>query len=141
MEHTENNRQELDLFVLIDDFLREAKRLLILGMILVLVGAVGLAGFQRMRYTPVYEATASFTVRVSNPLFSSVSSYNSTTAEQMAKTFPYILTSDVLRERIRPLSLPSNRLAAVLRDLTENSLSPGFSCWRVLMVRGIYFAS
>ena len=100
MDNSENNRQELDLLVLLDDFLREAKRLLLLGLVLILLCSVGLTGYQQMRYTPRYEATASFTVRVANPLFATISSYNSSTAEQMAKTFPYILTSDVLRQRV-----------------------------------------
>ena len=48
MEHTENNRQKIDLFTLIDDFLREVKRLAILGIVLMLVCSAGLAGYGRL---------------------------------------------------------------------------------------------
>lgn len=100
MEYGENNSREIDLLALVDDFLVEAKRLALLGILLILVCSIGLAGYQRMNYYPIYEANAAFTVRVANPLFGSVSSYNSATAEQMAKTFPYILTGDLLKERV-----------------------------------------
>ncbi len=49
---------------------------------------------------PVYAASASFTVRVANPLYASVSSYNEKTAQVMADTFPSILTSGLLQRRV-----------------------------------------
>ena len=52
---------------------------------------VGLLGWSS--HTPVYEASVSFTVKVANPLYAGVNAYNEKTAEQMAKTFPYILKS------------------------------------------------
>ena len=55
---------------------------------------------QRRAYRPVYEASASFTVRVANPLYASVSSYNEKTAQVMADTFPSILTSGLLQRRV-----------------------------------------
>ncbi len=101
MEMEEKEEQKLDLLVLLDDFLREGKRLLVWALALVLSGSLLMAGYQYRSYTPVYHATASFTVKVANPLYASVSAYNTKTAEQMAKTFPYILTSGVLQERVK----------------------------------------
>lgn len=101
MEHNENELPRLNLLSLLDDFIREAKRLLILGLVLVILCAAGLTGYQYSKFTPVYEAYASFTVRVANPMYANVHSYNATTAEQMAKTFPYILSSGVLNERVK----------------------------------------
>ena len=100
MEFEEKEEQKLDLFVLLDGFLKQAKRSWILLLVLVLLGSSVLTVRQYVSYSPRYTASASFTVRVANPLYSSVSSYNSKTAEQMAKTFPYILTSGVLQERV-----------------------------------------
>ena len=101
MEFEEKEEQKLDLFVLLDGFLKQAKRSWILLLVLVLLGSSVLTVRQYVSYSPRYTASASFTVRVANPLYSSVSSYNSKTAEQMAKTFPYILTSGVLQERVK----------------------------------------
>ena len=90
MEIEEKEIQKLDLFVILEDFLREAKRIWILALVLALLCGVVFSVLGKVRYTPTYEAYASFTVRVSNPLYGSVSSYNAKTAEQMAKTFPSI---------------------------------------------------
>ena len=56
MEFEEKEEQKLDLFVLLDDFLRQAKRLWLLGVLLVAVCGAGLTFLQRVRYTPYYEA-------------------------------------------------------------------------------------
>ena len=102
MEFDEREEErDLDLFVLLGDFLTIAKRRLFLGILLVLVFAAGFAGRSYMTYQPSYTASATFTVRVATPLYGSTSSYNTKTAEQMAATFPSILTSGVLQERIR----------------------------------------
>jgi AraC-like DNA-binding protein len=70
-------------------------------LVLVLVCASGLSFLRYRSFSPVYEASASFTIKVANPLHATVETYNRETAEQMAKTFPYILTSGVLQQRIR----------------------------------------
>lgn len=101
MEYEENTAQKLDLFVLLEDFLKEAKRMWLLALVLVSVCAAGLTGYRYVNYRPSYAATASFTVRVANPLYASVSGYNSQTAEQLAKTFPYIVTNNVLQTRVK----------------------------------------
>ena len=95
-DHHEEER-DLDLFVLLGDILKIARRRLFLGLILVLVFAAGMAGRSYLSYRPTYTAAASFTVKVG----SGTSSYNAKTAEQMAATFPSILTSGVLQERVR----------------------------------------
>ena len=100
MEFDKNEEQKIDLCILLDDFLKESKRLWALAVLLVTICSAGLMGLQYLTYSPSYAATASFTVKVANPLYASVSTYNTDTAEQMAKTFPYIMTSSVLQERI-----------------------------------------
>lgn len=101
MEFEERDEQKLDLFVLLEDFFQEAKRLLLLGLVLVLLCGAALGVRTKMNYVPTYQASASFTVKVADPLYARVSSYNMKTAEQMAKTFPYILTSGVLSNRVK----------------------------------------
>ena len=100
MENEEKEQQELDIFVLLEDFLRQAKRMWLLGLILILVCSAGLAFMQRRSFQTTYEAYASFTVRVANPLFASVSGYNEKTAQVMADTFPSILTSNLMQKRV-----------------------------------------
>lgn len=101
MEFDKREEQMLDLSILVGDILRQARQMLVMGVVLMLICSVFVGARSYRAYTPVYEASASFTVRVANPLYASISSYNIKTAEQMAKTFPYILTSGVLRERVQ----------------------------------------
>ena len=110
-EHTENTAAGIDLRVLLADVLRVAKRMLALLLPLVVVACGLFAWRTHSSYRPVYQASASFTVSVTNPLYSDVRTYNTATAEQMQKTFPYILTSgalsDVVKEQLGLSSLPS----------------------------------
>ena len=101
MEFDEREAQKLDLMVLLEDFFREARRLWLIGLALVIVlGAY--RGIQAKRsYSPVYQASATFTVKVADPLYASVATYNMKTAEQMAKTFPHILNSGLLENRLK----------------------------------------
>ena len=101
MEFEKNEEQKLDLFILLDDFLKEAKRMWLLAIVLIALGAAGLTGYQYLHYRPSYVATASFTVQVSNPLHANVSSYNSKTAEQLAKTYPYIISNSILQNQVK----------------------------------------
>ena len=100
MENEEKNLQKLDIFVLLEVFMRQAKRMWLMGLVLVLVCGLGLTAVRYRSYRPVYEAYASFTVRVANPLYASVNGYNEKTAQVMADTFPSILTSDLLQKRV-----------------------------------------
>ena len=101
MEFEEKEVEKLDLYSFLDDFLKVARRHLLLGLVLVLLlgGAMGLRSY--LSYRPSYTASVSFSVRVANPIYGGTSTYNSATAEQMAKTLPYVLTSGVLQQRVR----------------------------------------
>ena len=100
MEKQEQELEKIDLFVLMEDFFRQAKRMLLLGVILTVLCSAGLTLMHRNSFTPYYEAYASFTVRVSNPRYGSLSGYNDKTAAVMADTFPSILTSNLLQKRV-----------------------------------------
>ena len=101
MEFENYEEQKLDLFILLDDFLKEAKRMWFLALVMIVLGAAGLTGYRYLHFRPSYVATASFTVQVSNPLYANVGGYNSKTAEQLAKTYPYIISNSILQNRIK----------------------------------------
>lgn len=101
MEFDERDEQIQKLLVLLENVCREAKRLIAVGVALVLIFAAVVGLVEKKNYRPMYQANASFTVRVVDPVYSSVSSYNIKTAEQMARTFPYILTTGLLEDRVK----------------------------------------
>ena len=99
-EQLDSGYPKIDLEELLRGLLRSVRHLMKQGIALMLVLAA-LMSFQAIRsYRPVYEATASFTVRVSNPFYATQQHYNSSAAEQMAQTFPYILSSSLLSQRV-----------------------------------------
>ena len=100
MEIEKREKQELNILVLIEEFWRQIKRTWLLGLVLILVLGCGMAFLKQRTYSPTYEAYASFTVRVSNPLYSNSSTYNEKTAQVMADTFPSILTSGLLQKKV-----------------------------------------
>lgn len=63
-------------------------------LVLACIGAIFNIGRVYISYTPAYAATATFTV--STDVSNDNSYYNNTAANQLSKTFPYILTSGVL---------------------------------------------
>lgn len=103
MENNTNkevNIAGIDLHQLLTDGLRTMRQTLLL-FIAALAVCTGLLCWRTYRtYRPMYRASATFTVYVANPLQSEIRSYNTATAEQMAKTFPYILTSGALNDRV-----------------------------------------
>ena len=120
MEFDEREEQKINLFVLLEDFLREARRLWVMGLALVVLCSAVLGIRANHSYSPIYQASASFTVKVADPVYASIQSYNTKTAEQMAKTFPYILTSGVLEKRIKE-TLGISYLPAVSVSVMPNS--------------------
>ena len=104
-EHThrqEEEEQTIDLTVLFRDFIRGIVKFWWLLVVLALLG--GLISYFRASgtYYPMYRSEATFTVTTNTSESSSGSSseynfyYDSATADQLALTFPYILSSDLL---------------------------------------------
>ena len=91
----------LEMNHLLQMLIRGFRRLWLYALILTLL----LAGYMGLRswrsYVPSYTASATFTVYSTSALQSTSQTYNTATAEQMAKTFPHILTSGVLSQIIR----------------------------------------
>ena len=81
--------------------LKACRHLLLPGILLSVLLAALLCQRTWTGYTPRYTARVSFTVQTANPLYSSQQYYNTSTAEQLAKTFPYILTSGALMQKVQ----------------------------------------
>ena len=103
MEEKELNLPKIDLIFLFRIWLRYARRFWALALVLAILcaGVLGYSGYKA--YRPTYEASVSFTVKVANPLYGNVTSYNIATAKQLNATFPYILRSAILRQRVSEL--------------------------------------
>lgn len=85
---------EIDLVELAGNFFRIAKRLWWLFVVLVAAGVGGMYAFSYFRYEPTYRCEATFTISTGD---NSSFYYNTSTANQMSLTFPYILESSYFR--------------------------------------------
>ena len=113
-----NDNEKMKLYA--GDFLKSFKKFWwIILVFVVLFGGFG-AARQYFSYSPTYKATATFTVNTQKATsVGGVSSYSfyydSATASQLADTFPYILSSNLLQdavcEELGVLSMPA-RLSA-----------------------------
>lgn len=102
----DNNKQNesandlFDITKIIDSLWNDFKRIWI---ILAAVGVIFVCGtvlYLKLTYSPYYTASATFVVNTYTASNYNINSYNEQTASQMAKTFPYILTSGVLYDMI-----------------------------------------
>ena len=57
MEQENNKIEQIDLMLLIEDFLREGRRIWALAVVLVVVCCASLGGYRYLNYTPHYQAT------------------------------------------------------------------------------------
>lgn len=98
----ENKSEEkIDLLTILDDMWKGFKRYGIFLLLLAIVCSGALYIRARRSYVPMYASSATFTVSsASDGLYVSSSYYNRVTAAQMAKTFPYILTSGLLYKTV-----------------------------------------
>lgn len=85
---------EIDLLDLAYDFVRIAKRIWWLFLVLILCSIGAWFIFSYANYTPMYRCEATFTVSTGDE---SSFYYSSSTAGQLSKTFPYILNSSYFR--------------------------------------------
>lgn len=134
METKNHKRNSTEYFIqdIIYHFTEWFKRLWILILIFAVIGAGGLTFYTYKTFVPQYSASATFTVNV-DVQASSAESYNKATANQLAKTFPSIITSSSLTKiACRELGiedLNSKITANVLEDtnlftITVNSNNP-----------------
>lgn len=116
-EYMDNVYPKIDLIALIRGLIKSAMRLLVPGILLVVLATSVMCFRVWYSYYPRYQASASFTVHMKNPFYSTQQYYNNSAAEQMAKTFPQILTSGLLSDRVKEqlgiTAMPDVRASAV----------------------------
>ena len=97
-ENRESRENLIDIAGLMDDLIKVAFRLKWKFLIIIVAFAALFCAYKRLTYYPCYVATSTFTIS------SSISSENSNTyienatANQMAKSFPYILQSGAFKQ-------------------------------------------
>ena len=92
---------KIDITLLLTDFLRTLSVLWSRVVVLAIIGAVIMGVMAYRSYVPIYTASTTFTIRIRNAQGGTTSTYyDNSAAEQLAKTFPYILTSGVLQRRV-----------------------------------------
>lgn len=100
----ENNY--IDLGVLLIDFAKGLKKFWFVILIFMFLGMGINFGYRYATYMPMYRASASFTVKtVDDMLDNEVNTaygffYDKSTADQIEKTFPYILSSGILQKHL-----------------------------------------
>lgn len=97
----EEDEVEIDLLVLARTMWRSFLKLWWLVLILIAAGAGGFLLFQRMWIEPMYECSATFTVATGDGTSGSYSFYyDMNTADQLSKTFPYVLESSFFQSSL-----------------------------------------
>lgn len=94
----------IDITEMLNDYIRILKRIWLWILILAVVGTSVCYIRARRQYVPVYTASATFTINIQSEQVSgdgtTSSFFDNKTAQQMATSFPYILTSGVLKRKV-----------------------------------------
>ena len=108
MEETQKEKQAvpepIDIITLLHDVLRGVKKLWWACLLLTVLCTASSWYTAKHAYRPLYRAAASFTVATGSGEsggFSYGFYYNTATASQLARTFPYILESELLTDGIK----------------------------------------
>lgn len=101
----QNQVELIDITEILEDYFRIFRRMLAWVLIFCVLGAGLFYVRARLQYSPQYTASATFTINIQQEQEGVESSgsaafFDNSTAEQMAKTFPYILTSGVLKRKV-----------------------------------------
>lgn len=121
----------IDITTFLADYFRIFRRMWKRILLLALVGAVFCYFRGNAAYQPQYTASATFTINIrqeqQDGTVGNASFFDNSTAEQMAKTFPYILTSGVLQRKVAAemnQGAMSGRLSAeVMKDTNLLTIS------------------
>ena len=125
VQEKEREQEEglIDITEALSDYFRIFRRMWVWILLFIVVGA-GIAYFRAMTgYTPMYRASATFTINIqsSTDETGTTTFYDNAAAEQMAKTFPYILTSDVLRRQVAKSMGTTGISGSIEAKVTENT--------------------
>ena len=122
---TNENIEKIDLAILLVDFLRAFRRMWLWVVVLAILGGGLLGAYEKLQYQPYYRASATFTINIYNEQLgtsgSDTSFFDNEAAEQMAITFPHILTSGVLQRRVAQDLGVSMITGAIQASVVENT--------------------
>lgn len=128
MEETQKEKQAvpepIDIITLLHDVLRGVKKLWWACLLLTVLCAAGSWYTVKRAYRPLYRAAASFTVATGSGEsggFSYGFYYNTATASQLARTFPYILESELLTDGIKQALGTDSITASLSASAVEDS--------------------
>ena len=128
MEETQKEKQAvpepIDIITLLHDVLRGVKKLWWACLLLTVLCAAGTWYTAKRAYRPLYRAAASFTVATGSGEsggFSYGFYYNTATASQLARTFPYILESELLTDGIKQALGTDSITASLSASAVEDS--------------------
>ena len=96
-DYDSNSIEKIDIGILVENFARAIRQLWWVFIIIISVYSSFCFFKAKMSYSPYYKTSVTFVVAMNQAGVYSDSYYNSATAEQMAKTFPYILNSGILQ--------------------------------------------
>ncbi|MDO4168387.1 MAG: polysaccharide biosynthesis tyrosine autokinase [Lachnospiraceae bacterium] len=117
----------IDITGIIDDMIKGALRMKWRFLALIVICTVLFCGYQRLTYSPSYVASSTFTISSSISTESSNTYIDNESANQMAKTFPYILKSGILKsvvaEDLGLKKIPGKISADVMADTNLFTLS------------------
>lgn len=91
----------IDITTLLHDMVKAVIYFKVRFIVIILVCMVLFCGYKRIIYIPYYEAYKTYTISSSISAESSNVYLDNETANQMAKTFPYILKSDILKDIVK----------------------------------------
>lgn len=92
---------QIDLYQLVEEVWKNLRRMWWFAVAFTVAGAAVFCLYQYVGCTPMYESSATFTVATGSETGSYGFYYDSGTADQMAKTFPYILQSSYFQSVLR----------------------------------------
>ena len=104
--NTQQENDYIDLGVLLIDFWKGIRKFWYIVILFMLLGAGAMWGYRYVTYEPLYQASASFTVKTTGDMLDNEVNtaygffYDKNTADQIEKTFPYILSSGILQKHL-----------------------------------------
>ncbi|MDO4978211.1 MAG: P-loop NTPase [Eubacteriales bacterium] len=102
-EHRKNPNEieKIDLTVYMDDAWVGIKKMWFLCLLIIAACAAGMGYYRYKNYSPIYEAHTTFVIGAYSVFEDDANEYyDTTTATEMAKTFPFILKSSQLNRKI-----------------------------------------
>lgn len=120
-----NEEEMIDLTAFVVDFFKMLRRTWKLLVVFGVIGALIFGLRANMTYKPKYTASATFTINIyeeqADGSIINSSFFDNSAAEQMATTFPHILTSGVLQRKVAKDLSMSSMTGSIKAEVAENT--------------------